>query len=203
MHSDLPLHPGVTVSRPPDARFVDPARRIVRRSMPDLHRRTDPSPPRCEPAPPRPSRNRRPRWLLVIWYFDVMLDINMIHGCIFPPKFLCFLGNTCFESVETNLLGWNLWLELKFMCCSKICMCCVFTLFDVEVLVASAWSSGIRPRRNVIGTRLGGRREGPPATRCGRRQAASVRFAERRGRSAHVRVVVGIGRENGRDNNTL
>jgi hypothetical protein len=49
-------------------------------------------------------------------------------------------------------------------------------LGDVEVLVASAWSSGIRPRRNIIGTRLGGRREGPPATRCGRRQAASVRF---------------------------
>jgi hypothetical protein len=104
--------------------------------MPDLHRHTDPPPPRCEPAPPRPSRNRRPRWLLVIWCFDVMLDINMIHGCIFSPEFLCFLGNTCFESVETNMLGWHLWLELKFMCCSKICMCCVFTLFEKSEMTA-------------------------------------------------------------------
>jgi hypothetical protein len=60
--------------------------------------------------------------LPVIWCFDVMLDINMIHGCIFSPEFLCFLGNTCFESVETNLLRCNLWLGLKFMCCSEICM---------------------------------------------------------------------------------
>jgi hypothetical protein len=54
---------------------------------------------------------------------------------IFSPEFLCFLGNTCFESVETNLLGWNLWLGLKFMC-SEICMGCVFTLFEKSEMTA-------------------------------------------------------------------
>jgi hypothetical protein len=55
--------------------------------------------------------------LLVIWCFDVMLDINTIHGCIFSRNFCVF-----WKIVVLNLLGWNLWLGQKFMCCFEICM---------------------------------------------------------------------------------
>jgi hypothetical protein len=42
--------------------------------------------------------------LLVIWCFDVMLDINTIHGCIFSRNFCVFWKNSCFESVGLEFM---------------------------------------------------------------------------------------------------
>jgi hypothetical protein len=69
----------------------------------------------------------------------------------FSPKFMCFLENTCFESVETNLLGWNLWLGLKFMCCSEIFMGWnLYVLCFSHYLKKVKWQPKFRPVLNSV-----------------------------------------------------
>lgn len=50
--------------------------------------------------------------VICLWGFDVMLDRNMIHGCIFWPELICFLGFI----VVLNLLGQICWAEMYMGC---------------------------------------------------------------------------------------
>jgi hypothetical protein len=67
-------------------------------------------------------------WKTLIWYFDVMLDMNMIHGSIFLPEMMCFflgfwiciylekfVGLKCIWAKAEMYLSWvdmyGLWLK--------------------------------------------------------------------------------------------
>jgi hypothetical protein len=72
-------------------------------------------------------------WKTLIWYFDVMLDMNMIHGSIFLPEMMCFFWDFGFVSIWKNLLGWNVYgLRLKCIWVGLTCMGCGWNIYGLK-----------------------------------------------------------------------